>query len=100
MNRSADPQIGSIPILIRNQPMRRSALRVVQGFNAQTWDWRILSPLEGEGSSEERARYMGRFPQAGRTRSSEHRSLYFLSPQWGEGRVRGENVAGRSDSRM
>jgi len=30
MNRSAEYQLGSIPILIINQPIRRSALLVVQ----------------------------------------------------------------------
>ncbi len=48
MNWSADHLIGSIPILIRNQPVRRSALRVVQGFKARTCDRRILSPSDGE----------------------------------------------------
>lgn len=49
MNRSADHLIGSIPILIKNKPIRRSALRVVQWLKARTCNRRILSPGERVG---------------------------------------------------
>ncbi len=47
MTRSADLLIGSIPFLHSNEPIRRSALRFVQGFQARIFRDNV-SPSDGE----------------------------------------------------